>query len=143
MRSGQSRSQGRAEGTRTLASLRSAGLLGTPSSFKPLRPDSLTVPQTGVPLKPLLEELAPFLVCGPLPHLAGMHLLPNPDKWPAVQMEFVLQTPNARCRTRVWHASCFPTACRVGRDGASLRRFGICSAEVGFIIGDWPLLLTR
>lgn len=30
-----------------------------------------------------------------------------------------------------------------GQDGASLRRSRVCSAEGGFIIGDWPLLLAR
>lgn len=50
-------------------------------------------------------------------------------------MELVLQTPNSCSGTRVWHFSCFT--------GALLGRFGVCSAEVGFILGDWPRLLPQ
>lgn len=64
---------------------RSAGLLRSPSSFKPLGPDSLTVPQTGVPLKPLLEGRAPFPVRGALASpWRNAFASYSRDKWPAV-----------------------------------------------------------
>lgn len=119
------------------------GFLGPPpaSNRLDLTTSALTIPQTGLPLKPLLEGLGPFPVHGArcltleecirfTTEINGLLF-----KW---SLCWEHQTRALGQEFGMPPAFLLPA----GWDGASLRRFRVCSAEVGFIIGDWPLLLT-